>query len=105
MPTPSALDRKAWSEVAESYVDAFVRTWGRYAPNISNDTVLAGAFQPPRSYDRALRLSAGTGQYRTEIAQLYLCGASTYPGGGVHGACGYNAFQEIAEDLRLGMPA
>jgi phytoene dehydrogenase-like protein len=101
MPAPSALDAKSWSDVAESYVRAFVATWARYAPNLSSETIVAGRFQPPQPYDRALRLSAGSDQYRTEIAQLYLCGASTYPGGGVHGACGYNAFAAIAEDLRL----
>ena len=26
---------------------------------------------------------------------LYLCGAATHPGGGVMGACGYNAAREI----------
>jgi len=102
MPAPNALDAKSWSDVAESYVQAFVTTWGRYAPNVSNEMIVAGAFRPPQPYERALRLRAGSDQYRTEIAQLYLCGASTYPGGGVHGACGYNAFMAIAEDLRLG---
>lgn len=102
MPAPGALDAKSWAAVAESYVEAFVTTWGRYAPNMSYETIDAGAFRPPQSYDRTLRLRAGSGQYRTEIARLYLCGASTYPGGGVHGACGYNAFRAIAEDLGLG---
>ncbi len=102
MPAPNALDPEAWSAVADSYLQAFVTTWGQYAPNVSNEVVVAGTFRPPQPYERALRLSAGSDQYRTEIAQLYLCGASTYPGGGVHGACGYNAFAAIAEDLRLG---
>jgi phytoene dehydrogenase-like protein len=30
-------------------------------------------------------------QYRTSAPDLYLCGASTPPGGGVHGMCGYHA--------------
>ena len=102
MPAPIALAPKSWSDVAESYVQAFVTTWERYAPNMSNEVIAAGAFQPPQPYERALRLRVGSDQYRTEIAQLYLCGASTYPGGGVHGACGYNAFLAIAEDLKLG---
>ena len=102
MPAPSALVPKSWSDVAESYVQAFVTTWKRYAPNMSNEVIVTGAFQPPQPYERALRLRVGSDQYRTEIAQLYLCGASTYPGGGVHGACGYNAFLAIAEDLKLG---
>ena len=29
-------------------------------------------------------------QFRTEIDGLYLCGASSHPGGGVHAACGGN---------------
>jgi len=31
---------------------------------------------------------------------LYLCGAATHPGGGVMGACGYNAAREIIRDVR-----
>jgi phytoene dehydrogenase-like protein len=104
MPAPSALDPESWSAVADSYVQAFVTIWGQYAANVSSEMIVAGAFRPPQPYERALRLKAGSDQYRTEIAQLYLCGASTYPGGGVHGACGYNAFAAIAEDLRLAMP-
>jgi phytoene dehydrogenase-like protein len=29
---------------------------------------------------------------------LYMCGAATHPGGGVMGACGYNAAREILAD-------
>jgi phytoene dehydrogenase-like protein len=31
------------------------------------------------------------GNYATGTSNLYLCSASTPPGGGVHGMCGYNA--------------
>jgi len=102
MPAPGSLTPEAWSEVAASFAEAFVATWAQYAPNIGPETVVAAAFEPPSVYDRAIRLRQGTAQYRTEIAGLYLCGAATYPGGGVHGACGYNAFTAIAGDLRLG---
>jgi phytoene dehydrogenase-like protein len=101
MPGPGALDAAVWSEVAAGYVEAFHATWTRYAPNLSRDTIAAKTFEPPAAYDRALRLREGADQYRTEVAQLYLCGASTYPGGGVHGACGFNAFAAIAQDLGL----
>ena len=36
--------------------------------------------------------------YRTPIDGLYLCGASTHPGGGVSGLPGYNAAREILKD-------
>jgi phytoene dehydrogenase-like protein len=105
MPRPSTLDAESWAAVAETFVPAFIGAWTRYAPNISQASLIAGAFTPPQTYDRAILLREGTSQYRTEVENLYLCGASTYPGGGVHGACGYNAFTAIAEDLGLAFPS
>jgi phytoene dehydrogenase-like protein len=37
--------------------------------------------------------------YRTAFDNVYLCGASTHPGGSISGACGYNAAGAIADDL------
>jgi phytoene dehydrogenase-like protein len=45
-----------------------------------------------------LRPLAGYADYRTPVANLYLCGASTHPGGGVMGACGYNAAKVILQE-------
>lgn len=101
MPAPGSLPPGGWSEVAASFAEAFQATWARYAPNIGPETVIASAFEPPKPYDRAIRLREGSAQYRSEIASLYLCGGATFPGGGVHGACGFNAFTAIAEDLGL----
>ena len=42
----------------------------------------------------------GHGQYRMPLRNLYLCGSSTHPGGGVSAACGANAAREILRDLR-----
>ena len=39
-------------------------------------------------------------RYRTPVADLYLCGPAMHPGGGIAGACGYNAAREILSDLR-----
>jgi len=45
-----------------------------------------------------MRPLPGFADYRTPIKGLYLCGAATHPGGGVMGACGYNAAREILKD-------
>jgi phytoene dehydrogenase-like protein len=42
----------------------------------------------------------GFAQYRMPIRNLYMCGSSTHPGGGVSSACGANAAREILMDLR-----
>ena len=41
----------------------------------------------------------GYAQYKTPIKNLYMCGSSTHPGGGVMGAPGANAAREILKDL------
>ena len=45
-----------------------------------------------------MRPLPGCAGYRTPVRGLYLCGAATHPGGGVMGACGYNAAREILKD-------
>ncbi len=42
----------------------------------------------------------GYGQYRMPVKNLYMCGSSTHPGGGVSATCGANAAREILMDLK-----
>ncbi|HET6795566.1 MAG TPA: NAD(P)/FAD-dependent oxidoreductase [Gemmatimonadales bacterium] len=51
-----------------------------------------------------MRPVPGYADYRTPVKDLYLCGAATHPGGGVMGACGYNAAREILRDARRRSP-
>lgn len=103
-PAVDLLAPDDWEVVRSTYSDALLRRWADFAPNMTRDNVLADHFEPPGRFDRTLLLKEGTAQYRTGVDRLYLCGAATFPGGGVHGACGYNAYQAIAEDLDLASP-
>ena len=47
-----------------------------------------------------LRPVPGWFRYATPIRGLYLCSASTHPGGGVHGMCGWNAARRVLRDAR-----
>jgi phytoene dehydrogenase-like protein len=41
--------------------------------------------------------------YQTPLAGVYLCSASTPPGGGVHGMCGYHAAREALKTFNRGL--
>lgn len=102
LPHRDALEPQVWSQVAATFNAAFCARWRTCAPNIGDATVLASSFDPPsQSFERRILLRMGAAQYKTAIERLYLCGPGTYPGGGIHGACGYNAYQVIANDLDI----
>jgi len=60
-------------------------------------------FQGELTIDQLLfnRPFPGYSQYRMPIKNMYMCGSSTHPGGGVSSACGANAAREILMDLKL----
>ncbi len=45
-----------------------------------------------------MRPVPGWSRYETPIEGLYLAGAATHPGGGITGACGFNAAQKAIKD-------
>ena len=59
-------------------------------------------FQGELTIDQLLfnRPFPGYAQYRMPIKNMYMCGSSTHPGGGVSSACGANAAREILKDLK-----
>jgi phytoene dehydrogenase-like protein len=62
-------------------------------PNLGGGDITGGAMTLPQLVARpTLRL------YRTDNRSIYLCSASTPPGGGVHGMCGYLAAQAALAD-------
>ena len=59
-------------------------------------TELQGAFLPYQS--GAMRPIPELGQYRTPVANVYLCGSGSYPGPGVSFMPGRNSAQVICRD-------
>ncbi len=100
VPNGSSLDR----------LDAIERQIERFAPGF-RECILARSVSTPAALERwnpnlvGGDLSAGAmslrqiffrptaSLYRTPIAGLFLCGASTPPGGGVHGMSGFHSAQ------------
>jgi phytoene dehydrogenase-like protein len=67
---------------------------------LTGGNIFQGAM--PLSQLFSMRPLPGYADYRTPLPGLYLCGAATHPGGGVMGACGYNAAREVLRDVRRG---
>lgn len=80
------LARRVWSPADLESRDA----------NLAGGDINAGAFTM-----RQILLRPGIRAYRTGTPGLYICSASTPPGGGVHGMCGYNAAMAALRDLRI----
>jgi phytoene dehydrogenase-like protein len=68
----------------------------QWNPNLVGGDILGGAMNI-----RQLLLRPTALLHRTPKRGLYLCGASTPPGGGVHGMSGYHAARTALKDLRL----
>lgn len=116
---PYRLRSGSWDEVKERFADRCLAVLERYAPGVTR-AVIARQVLSPVDLERRFRLTggnifqgamtpsqlfflrpfAGYADYRTPVPGLYLCGAATHPGGGVMGACGYNAAREILRDAR-----
>ena len=89
-------------EVAPGFRDSIVHHEVLAPPDLERIFGLRGGniFHGAMTPDRLafLRPVPGAGGYATPIAGLYLCGAAAHPGGGVMGACGWNAAQRVLRD-------
>ena len=68
----------------------------RYDANLVGGDVVGGAQDLGQV---AARPVLSPNPYQTGVHGLYLCSASTPPGGGVHGMCGYNAARSALRDV------
>jgi phytoene dehydrogenase-like protein len=67
-----------------------------YNPNYVGGDINGGAIDIGQLFTRPVLHCPA---YQTSAKGLYLCSASTPPGGGVHGMCGYNAAKRAMKDV------
>jgi phytoene dehydrogenase-like protein len=116
---PYKLKEGTWDQQREAFGDAVIETLAEYAPNIK-DIILGRQVLTPLDLEREFGLTEGNifqgelsreqlfflrpfpawAEYRTPIKDLYLCGSSTHPGGGIMGAPGRLAAKEILQDWK-----
>jgi phytoene dehydrogenase-like protein len=68
----------------------------QYNPNYVGGDINGGAIDISQLFTRPVLRSS---PYRTSSKGLYICSASTPPGGGVHGMCGYHAARRALRDI------
>ncbi len=117
---PYRLRDREWDDAArEELFDMVMKAIAEYAPGFGN-SVIHKQVLTPVDLERMFDLPGGHvhhgdlsidqiffkrparhfADYRSPVAGLYQCGASTHPGGGVTGVPGHNAAQVILRDLR-----
>ena len=111
-----------WEDTREEYAELVLERWSDYASGLDRANVRARYVSSPIDIERVMpsmrhgdwnhgemtqdqlgifRPFFEYPPYRTAFDNVYLCGASTHPGGSISGACGYNAAGAIADDLGL----
>ena len=113
-PYHLAPELGTWDDQREAFGDAVVDRIAEFAPNI-RDIVLFRNVQTPLDIERTTGLTEGNifqgeltleqlffnrpapgyARFRTPVQDLWLCGSSTHPGGGIMGANGRIAALEV----------
>lgn len=109
-----------WDKIKNDVSDANLKYLRRFAPNLTEDKILARFVESPLDLERmnphfwrgsahagaqsasqtgALRPMAGWAQHRMPIPGLYQTGATTHPGGSVTGGPGRNAAVVMFKDF------
>lgn len=106
---------------AEAYREEFgervIEKWRKYAPNLTEDTILGRYFYTPADYvahlpnmrggdifmgafsaDQVMDRHFG---YRTPVEGLYYAGSGAHPGGAISGGAGYIVARILCEDLGI----
>jgi phytoene dehydrogenase-like protein len=115
---PYRLAQGSWDSRREAVADGLLERLDQWAPDTSS-TVVERLLQTPEDLERELGLVHGNvmhvesgldglfalrplprwSGYRAPYPGVYLCGASTHPGGGVWGVSGRSAARLVRRDL------
>ena len=116
---PELADGEWTPERRDAFGESVISKIERYSPGF-RDLIVHMEVRTPHEIDNEIGLTEGNifqgeltidqlffnrpfpgyGQYRMPVRNLYMCGSSTHPGGGVSSVCGANAAREILRDLR-----
>ena len=117
---PAKIEGRDWTEEEkEQFGQTVIDQIAQYSPDFK-DLILHMEVRTPHEIENEIGLTEGNifqgeltidqlffnrpfpgyGQYRMPVKNLYMCGSSTHPGGGVSSACGANAAREILIDLK-----
>ncbi len=117
---PPKIEGRDWTDAdRDGFRDACLNQIERYAPGFKS-LVLHCEVRTPRELEAEVGLTEGNifqgeltfdqmffnrpvpgyANYRSPIKDLWLCGSSTHPGGGVMGAPGRNAAAEVLRDMQ-----
>jgi phytoene dehydrogenase-like protein len=117
---PPKIEGRDWTDAdRDAFGKACIDQIEAYAPGF-RDSILHVEIRTPRELEAEVGLTEGNifqgeltfdqllfnrpvpgyAQYRSPIKDLWMCGSSTHPGGGVMGAPGRNAATEVLKDIR-----
>jgi phytoene dehydrogenase-like protein len=116
---PYRLAEGSWAEERERLADRVTDAIDEFAPGFKRSVVARDILSPVDLETRfgltegnifhgdlnlgqlfLGRPMPGWARYRTPVRGLYLCGAGTHPGGGVTGAPGWNAANQVLADWK-----
>ena len=116
-------DVKNWERRGEEIINDSLKKWSQYAEGLEKDNIIGIHTSDPwkqiQNYPNQIDASMvlgdytfdqmykfrpwiGFGDYKIpEIKNFYQTGGSTHPCGGVHGGCGFNTVNQIADDMKI----
>ncbi len=107
-----------WNTHRDEAAKTIIDTVTQYAPNFTS-SIIATQIHSPWDLEQKFSLVGGdifhgrlsleqlfsarpmlgSGQYQTEISNVFMCGSGTHPGGGVSGIPGHNSAREILKKI------